>query len=787
MHLKILALVALLVLSALIAIPYPTQRGVASPPPQGSWLTVTVNPDHSADVKASMYQAPANYTKNVNLTHYVYVYDFNITVLTDAVSPTLTYVGRNASVIWGGSFDKFNHTETLWGPPLSTPLTFKVYPNATVYGPKYMAKVRFNSTGTYYFNSTAITTLPHKASTFNRIIVLATEELLPANTYFNLNLSKKTSEVLMTQNFNSTLTPYQQATLFYPFNDTDSFSLTGTYLNGQNTGTLNLHMLSGIFLPLSNITLPFIMNRTKTVLTGTVGLTFNPAFSPIFTNKTTLQAFMKATLRNVTWINNTLTQPLKMATNGKVQLSYFNVTDTYQDNANAILTFKIVFKGDVMQFLIIGATPTAALGKIYNDTLALWTRTDYTVTYTKSSWLIVAQSTTHLVVGLDDQFNTIKKEFIKWMNLTNSNAVFLNSTIITVSNISFQQAFTPAYTWQQFSGLHILPPTINLAGGKFEEYGLFNYTGYLSTAVNFTLIGGSNGTKVVNIQIPLGVTPPNSASPTMDTWWNIKNFTKLAPIIFSLAIQTASAPTNLAAIAGNATVTLTYSPPASIGGGAITSYNIYRATTTGSEVFLSTATSTTFTDSGLINGQTYYYQVSAVNIGGVGLLTTEVAATPSAPLININENPFTLTTNSTILNWSYNATSGVATFQVSGNLGVGALMIAVPTSLVQSSNNVTITFDGTVVTPTITTVGSNYIFTLTPYHYTTHNVKIILALASATTSATTPFPWLIIGAVLTIIIVAGGGVYWYSKRKPKLKVPPATSTSTPPTPPPTKP
>ncbi len=787
MHLKILALVALLVLSALIAIPYPTQRGVASPPPQGSWLTVTVNPDHSADVKASMYQAPANYTKNVNLTHYVYVYDYNITVLTEVVSPTLTYVGRNASVIWGGfSFDKFNHTETLWGPQSAT---FKVYPNATVYGPKYMAKVRFNVTGTYYYNSTAITSAPHKLSTFNRIIVLATEELLPANTYFNLNLSKKASEVLMTQNFNSTLTPYQQATLFYPFNNTDSFSLTGTYLNGQNTGTLNLHMLSGIFLPLSNITLPFIMNRTKTVLTGTVGLTFNPAFSPIFTNKTTLQAFMKATLRNATWINNTLTQPLKMATNGTVQLSYFNVTDTYQDNANAVLTFKIVFSGDVMQFLIIGSSPPKALGKIYNDTLALWTRTDYTVTYTKSSWLIVAQSTTHLVVGLDDQFNIIKKEFIKWMNLTNSNAVFLNSTIITVSNISFQQAFTPAYTWQQFSGLHILPPTVNLAGGKFEEYGFFNYTGYLSTAVNFTLIGGSNGTRTVNILTPPpGVPTPNSASPTMYTWWNIKNFTKLAPIVFSLVIQTASAPTNLAAIAGNATVTLTYSPPASIGGGAITSYNIYRATTTGAEVFLSTATSTTFTDTGLINGQIYYYEVSALNIGGEGLLTTEVAATPSAPLININENPFTLTTNSTILNWSYNfnSTTGVATFQVQGNLGLGSLKIAVPKTLVQSASDVTITFDGTAVTPTVTSDSSNYYFTLMPYHYTTHNVKIVLALASIS-SATTPFSWLIIGAILIIIIVAGGVVYWYSKRKPSLKVPPATSTSMPPSAPPAKP
>jgi hypothetical protein len=38
-----------------------------------------------------------------------------------------------------------------------------------------------------------------------------------------------------------------------------------------------------------------------------------------------------------------------------------------------------------------------------------------------------------------------------------------------------------------------------------------------------------------------------------------------------------------------------------------------------------------FTDTGLTNGQTYYYKVSAVSSAGESALTEEVAATPAAP------------------------------------------------------------------------------------------------------------------------------------------------------------
>jgi fibronectin type 3 domain-containing protein len=93
-----------------------------------------------------------------------------------------------------------------------------------------------------------------------------------------------------------------------------------------------------------------------------------------------------------------------------------------------------------------------------------------------------------------------------------------------------------------------------------------------------------------------------------------------------------SAPTNLAATGGNAQVTLTWQAPASNGGSPITNYKIYRGTTSGSETLIATiGNQLSYSDGGLTNGVTYYYQVSAVNSVGEGPRSNEASATPTAP------------------------------------------------------------------------------------------------------------------------------------------------------------
>jgi fibronectin type 3 domain-containing protein len=86
-------------------------------------------------------------------------------------------------------------------------------------------------------------------------------------------------------------------------------------------------------------------------------------------------------------------------------------------------------------------------------------------------------------------------------------------------------------------------------------------------------------------------------------------------------------PTGLAATAGNGSVALTWA--ASSGA---TSYSIYRGTAAGAEgaTPVGTATSTSFTDSGLTNGTTYYYTITATNSAGTSAHSAEVHAAPSA-------------------------------------------------------------------------------------------------------------------------------------------------------------
>lgn len=100
------------------------------------------------------------------------------------------------------------------------------------------------------------------------------------------------------------------------------------------------------------------------------------------------------------------------------------------------------------------------------------------------------------------------------------------------------------------------------------------------------------------------------------------------------------APTGLTPVSGNAQVSLTWTAPANDGGSAITDYLIeYKFTSTSTwSTFndgISMATTTTVT--GLTNGTSYDFRVSAVNAVGQGsassVVTIALATVPGAPTI----------------------------------------------------------------------------------------------------------------------------------------------------------
>lgn len=92
------------------------------------------------------------------------------------------------------------------------------------------------------------------------------------------------------------------------------------------------------------------------------------------------------------------------------------------------------------------------------------------------------------------------------------------------------------------------------------------------------------------------------------------------------------APTGLTAILGANQVTLSWTASP-----AATSYNVKRATTSGGPytTVASGVTSTNYTNTGLTNGVTYYYVVSASNAIGTGADSSEVSVTPSTLVVQL--------------------------------------------------------------------------------------------------------------------------------------------------------
>src|SRR5205085_11557029 len=87
------------------------------------------------------------------------------------------------------------------------------------------------------------------------------------------------------------------------------------------------------------------------------------------------------------------------------------------------------------------------------------------------------------------------------------------------------------------------------------------------------------------------------------------------------------APTNVVALSGDMSVSLSWAPA----NGAL-GYFVFRSSTSGGPYSqVGSASGTSFSDSGLVNGSTNYYVITATNSAGASGNSLEVAVVPNAP------------------------------------------------------------------------------------------------------------------------------------------------------------
>jgi hypothetical protein len=154
-----------------------------------------------------------------------------------------------------------------------------------------------------------------------------------------------------------------------------------------------------------------------------------------------------------------------------------------------------------------------------------------------------------------------------------------------------------------------------VAATSYTATGLSDGTNYYFRVTAVNALG--EGPASAQVAVIPGVAPPPTPPPITPT---------------PPPITPPSAPFALMAGVASAQVSVSWTAPSSTGGSAVTGYNVYMSTAPGAGgAKIASVTATNYTATGLTNGTTYYFEVTAVNTAGEGPASTQVSATPVAP------------------------------------------------------------------------------------------------------------------------------------------------------------
>jgi len=189
--------------------------------------------------------------------------------------------------------------------------------------------------------------------------------------------------------------------------------------------------------------------------------------------------------------------------------------------------------------------------------------------------------------------------------------------------------------------------------------GVYNTTNRVTLNTNFdnTVVGGTTYFYVVQATNSSGASASSSEVSVTPT------------------IALPAPPGGLTAVGTNGAVILNWT-----GGAGAASYNVKRSTTTGAEATIASVGTTSYADTGVVNGTTYFYVISSTNNAGESANTSEASATPDVPPAAPTGLSATAGTNQVALSWTGSA--GAASYKIkrSTTSGSGYLTIGTTTA-----------------------------------------------------------------------------------------------------------
>lgn len=275
------------------------------------------------------------------------------------------------------------------------------------------------------------------------------------------------------------------------------------------------------------------------------------------------------------------------------------------------------------------AAPTGVTATAGNTQVSItWSSVTGAISYN------VYWSTTSGVTKLNgSKFTSVTTPYVH-TGLTNGATIYYVVTAVNSAGESvesLQTGATPATTIPAApTGVAAVPANAQNSISWNASFGATSYNVYWSTTSGITKL---NGTKITGATSPYVhtlltngtpiyyvVTAVNTAGESVDSAQ--ANATPVAPAV------PPAAPGGLTATAGNTQATVSWSTVA-----GATSYNLYWSTTSGitklSGTKISGATNP-YVHTGLANGTTYYYVVTAVNTNGESADSAQASAVPTA-------------------------------------------------------------------------------------------------------------------------------------------------------------